>query len=531
MRKIKIYALALGLVVLSACGDFLDTDPPTTVSQNNFYKTPNDAYKALVGCYDGLQLIWSGLGLPIISDVFSDDAFGGTGSSDGFGWQMVDEFDKQRSPADQNFFSSNWTNYYKAIYRCNILLEKLDQVQWGTDADLKTQYEAETKFIRAFLYFDMVRLWGHIPLVTEATTANLPQADPNDVYKLIAQDLKFAADNLKAETYQAQPAATHGRVTKWAAEALIARVFLYYTGYYGQSDLVGLVSKAEALSYVEDVIANSGHDLVQDFAKLWPAASVDDYAGEDNIETVFAIKYTYTSDYNGNTDGNQWMVMNGIREFSSYPYGNGWGGGTINPKTWELFDPNDTRRSASIISIADEDINFTEKDQEKQREYTGYYNKKYAPMVDKDGNSLAVKLGGVNFMIGQYEDYVSIRYADVLLMAAELGSGSAQTYFNKVRQRAYQANYTEIPVTKDNIMKERHLEFVGEGIRYWDLLRSGIDVAASAIAESTTLQSGGVATTKTISAANVKATGGLQQIPYDQINLSGGVLVQNEGWK
>src|SRR5690606_13680227 len=107
-----------------------------------------------------------------------------------------------------------------------------------------------------------------------------------------------------------------GRITKWAAKSLLARVYMYYTGYYGKSDLVGVVSKAQALQHVEDVINSSGHGLVEDFSTLWPAASLENYAGEDNKEIVFSIKHTYTSDYNGNTDGNHWMVMFGMREFS-----------------------------------------------------------------------------------------------------------------------------------------------------------------------------------------------------------------------
>jgi starch-binding outer membrane protein, SusD/RagB family len=528
MKKINLYILAFSLLIMGSCSDFLDTDPPTTVTDANYYKTPGDAFTALVGCYDGLQIIWSNGGYPVYSEVLSDNAFAGGGNSDGFGYSMLDEFDKLRSPADQNMFESNWSNYYKAIYRCNVLLGKLDQVEWGTKTDLRTTYEAETRFIGAFLYFDMVRFWGNIPLVVEPTTENVAQANPDDVYKVIAEDLQFAAENLPAVSYTAQPVSTHGRVTKWAAESLIARVFLHYTGYYSQSDLVGVVSKAQALTYVEDVIANSGHGLLDDFASLWPAASVDAYAGEDNKETVFAIKYTSTSDYNGNTDGNHWMVMFGIREQSSYPYGNGWGFGTINPKLWNLYDDTDTRKVASIISIADENIDFTKLN--SQREYTGYYMKKYAPMVGEDGKPLPEKLGNTSFQIGQFQDYVSIRYADVLLMAAELGSPDAQSYFDQVRQRAYKGGFAQIPVTQANILKERQLEFAGEGIRYWDLLRSGIDVAASTIAESTTLPNGGVATPKVITAAKIEETKGLQQIPYNQITLSGGKLVQNAGW-
>jgi hypothetical protein len=530
MKAIKICAIALVLLSAGACKkSFLDTEPITTVTDENFYKTPKDAYTALVGCYDGLQIVWSeGVALPVAAEVMSDNAFGGTGASDGFGYQMIDEFDRNRSPSDQNLYERNWILYYKALFRCNMLISKMDQIAWGDDVTSRLAYESEAKFLRAYLLFDMVRLWGNIPLLTEASAENVPQASPDDVYKVIAEDLKFAAENMPAVNYAAQPLAQRGRVTKYAAESLLGRVYLFYTGYYGKGDLAGVVTKPQALAYLEDVISNSGHGLVEDFANLWPAASLANYAKEDNKETVFAIKYTYTSDYNGNTDGNHWMIMSGIREQAIFPYGNGWGAQTVNPKLWNAYAANDTRKVASIISIVDEKLPFT--NQSKAREYTGYYNKKYSPMLGEDGKPLPESYGNPNFQIAQFQDYVSIRYADVLLMAAELGSANAQTYFDQVRQRALKDAFTPLSATLDNIMKERRLEFAFEGIRYYDLLRQGIDRAAQQIAESTTVLNGGVSTQKTILAANIIATQGLQQIPYNQINLANGTLKQNPGW-
>lgn len=535
MKIRHIYlALAALLCLLSACTKgFLDAEPKTDLTDENAYRTPQDAFKALVGCYDGLQIIWAnGVSLPVAAEVLSDNAFGGTGNADGFGYQMLDEFDPLRSPADQNIFQDNWSAYYQAVYRCNMLLTRFDDIDWGNNTDLRNLYEAEARYIRAFLYFDMVRLWGNIPLLTTPSSENLPQSDATEVYRVIAEDLQFSVANLPNTPYTSQPASSYGRVTKWAAEALLGRVFLYYTGYYNQTDLVGLVDRATALNYLEDIINNGGFSLVENFAHLWPA-SLEDYAGEDNKETVFAIKYTYTSTYGsddqiGNTDGNHWLVMNGMREQWSFPYGNGWGGATVNPRLWNAYNRNDTRRAASIIAINEEGIHFT--NQVRQREYTGYYNKKYTPLVDENGNSIAVNNGGINFQIGQFQDYVVIRYADVLLMAAELGSANAQSYFDAVRQRAFGENFSPIAVSQQNIINERRLEFALEGIRYWDLLRQGVETASNAIAETTTLLNGGQQVQKTIRASNINQTSGLQQIPYNQINLSNGVLVQNNGW-
>lgn len=530
--KFKHIIFALFLISFLGCSEsFLDAELLTEKTEGNFYKTPQDAYLAMVGCYDGLQQVWAGgIAFPLAAEVFSDNCFGGTGASDGFSYQMIDEFDRDRSPSDINVFESNWAAYYRTIFRCNKLLQNLDNVSWGSQESQRNQYEAEVRFIRAFSYFDLVRFFGHIPLLEEPSVENLPQANPDEVYALIGTDLLYAINNLGDAPFSENAAAQmDGRVTKWAAESLLGRVYLYYTGYYGQSNLPtqgGSLAQAEVLSYLEDVISNSGHGLIEDFAALWPAASVENYAGEGNKEFVFSIKYTYTSDYNGNTDGNHWMVMYGMRQTDSYPYGRGWGGATVAPDLWDAYSDNDERKTASILSIEGEGVEI---DISTQREYTGYYAKKYMPRSTPSGQSLAESLGAVNFQIGQFQDYVAIRFSDVLLMAAELGSPNAQSYYDMVRQRALQDNFVSQPVSQERIMEERRLEFAFEGIRYWDLLRQGMSVAASAINDSgTEVWSGGVPETKTVT-FNTQ-TQGLQQIPYNQINLSNGTLQQNAGW-
>ena len=121
-----------------------------------------------------------------------------------------------------------------------------------------------------------------------------------------------------------------------------------------------------------------------------------------------------------------------------------------------------------------------------------------------------------------------MRYADVLLMAAELGSGNAQSYLDKVRARA---GLQPVAVSQATILKERKFEFAFEAINYWDLLRQGIDYAAQQIATSgIDVMSGGNADKVVISAENIKAKKGLCQIPQNQIILSNGVLKQNAGW-
>ncbi|MCK9208555.1 MAG: RagB/SusD family nutrient uptake outer membrane protein [Salinivirgaceae bacterium] len=554
METIKIFAFAFIVLFISACGDdFLSTEPITDKTDGNYYSTPQEAQEALVGCYDALQLIWDGakgvntglVAMPVAADVMSDLCFGGTGAGDGDGYPMMDEFDQTVSPADINMFEGNWIIYYKGIFRCNTLIGKLDQVNWGRDSSLRPQIEAEARFLRAFFYFDMVRMFERVPLLTKPTNDNVPQADPDDTYALITSDLLFAVENGNDLPYNQIPTTDYGHTNKWAAESLLARVYLYYTGYYGKPDLVGAVTQTQALAYLEDVITYSGHGLLSNFSDLWPAAansaaadsgkriSQNTYAGETNKEVVFAIKYTYTSDWNGNTDGNHWLVMNGLRNASwaERGYGSGWGACTVPPEVYNNWDPADTRRDASIIAIEEEGVGYTTKEIKDVKEYTGYFTKKYIPTCDSTGTTSVDGLGLGNFMISQFQDYFCSRYADVLLMAAELGSPNALSYVNDVHTRAGLTPLSS--VDKDVIYEERKNEFAFEGIRYWDLLRydNTLSYAANKVSYQGTVKTGNVEVEKKINGNNLIKTRGLFQIPSNQITLSDKVLTQNPGWE
>lgn len=472
----------------------------------------------------------------VMAEICSDNAFGGTGVADSWIYQVLDEFDLSISPSEKDMFNENWKAYDKAIFRCKKLLSKMEQIDWQGDTEYKNYIEGQARFLRAYMYFDMVRIWENVPLITLPTEENTPQAEVDDVYKLIAEDLVFAS-KMNSDAYTTSWAEKNdGRVNKWAAKSLLARVYLFYTGYYNKTDLAGIVSKADVLAGLEDVISQGGYSLLTDYATMWPASASykknkekdeTKYAGKGNPETVFAIKYNYTSNYDGKVDGNHWLVMLGMRKETVYPYSKGWGACTVASQLWNAFETGDTRRELSIINFAQEKINANIDD---QRDYTGFTNKKYTPIstiVDGKVMDAVEALGAVNFMIGQYQDYVSIRYADVLLMAAEMGSANAQTYFDSVRKRSGLGSKS---ATFENIMTERRYEFAFEGHRYFDLRRRGINYASQTIATNTTLKNGGVNTTKVIKAENVLNTRGFQQIPQEQITQSDNVLKQNSGW-
>ncbi len=547
MNKFKLNILALGALSISffSCSEsFMDVEPQTSILDQNFYKTEADAEMALVGCYDGYQRTSSNgnQSFYVTSEILSDNCFGGTGNTDGRGYQALDRFDISQSPSDNNIFNGTWGDYYAGIFRCNTLLLKLPNIaSWeSTDEAVVTKtrnrIEGETRFLRAIMYFDLVRLFEKVPLLTEPTTDNVTQADPVETYKLIVADLKFAAENIPADAYpKAKASENDGRVTSYAAKAMLARVYLFYTGYYGKDDLG--VTKADVLAGLESIISSNEFSLVSDYKSLWPAASYvanatnntldkSGYAGKGNVETVFAQKFNNTQNYNGMVDGNRWLVMMGMRNTNWSPYGKGWGACTVNPKLVKAYTSDDKRKTASIIDIAGEGIE-SKYDIKDQREYTGYSVKKYTPTALPDGTS---DTGGENdFQISQDQDFVVIRYADVLLMAAELGSTNALSYYNMVHTRAGLTAKTA--VTTADILEERRFEFAFEGLRYWDLLRQGLNSAASTIAQTQSVLSGNADDSVVITAEKITATRGFMQIPNTQITLSAGVLKQNAGWK
>jgi starch-binding outer membrane protein, SusD/RagB family len=527
MNKIK---LLIGILILISCiscnKDFLDKQSYEKISTGTFYKTSSDAQQALTAVYDVTQRdTWNA---PIlVSECMSDDCSGGGGVTDDLKPMEFNQF----YAVDQDLADPNWQNNYLGIYRANLLLENISKVNWLPGEDgLLAQYTSEARFLRAYFYFNLAKLFGHIPLVTKTLTpseAYPAQANPEDVYKFIAEDLVYAIKNLPATPYPSINPANYGHATKWAAEAYLARVWLFYTGYYKKTDIAGMVAKSDVTGYIDDVIANGGFGLVEKFTDLWPYAGAT-YAGKDNKETVFSIKYTVAGhgDFNLN-DGNRWQVSVGPRNTSYPPYAKGWGSYTVNPSLYNAFDTTDTRRDGTIVNW-DKKLGVGKYNSSDQREYTGFGWRKYCPLAGSKSATNAEALGG-SFMIDNYDDLLVVRYADVLLMAAELhlGDGKDLLYFNQVRNRAFQDNnHSKTSLTLQDIMDERRFELALEGSRYFDLLRQGLDVAKTTI-ETNSVQS----STYPVTFPSDKGFDGFLKIPETQVNLSNGTLKQSDYWE
>jgi len=568
MNKIKKYILSLGIIALVAsCSDsFLDVVSKTESTTGTFYKTMADANRALIGCYDGLQRTVSEVDQPfwLISNMMADECYGGTGNADGLNYRIMDRFD-QTWASYPELLESQWRVTFASVYRCNELISRQDDIEWTDDAT-KGLYIGQARAIRAMVYFDAVRMFGNIPLFLEPVNENKPQVAPSEVFEAILADLKYAAANIPENAFpKAQAATNDGRITCWAAKALLARVYLFYTGRYGAEPAA--VTKTEVLAGLEDFIGKSntlGYGLVAEFKNLWPAASSPGtctrpasprgsvrsdfpgttYAGDGNRETVLAIKCNFTDDWGRLVDGNRALVMVGFREMNPAPYGSGWGACSVPESVYSNWPLGDTRRDASIVNHAIDGVASHpeyNKSVGDTREYTGYSTKKYIPLAYATADGMGLNavdgLGAGNMQISNYQDIVVMRYADVLLMAAELGSPSAQSYLDQVRARAWN-NGSDTPptppavtVSKENIMKERQYEFAFESQRYWDLVRQGVNVAADAIAASGgPARDGGAPIMVTFDRNKIIEKQGYAQIPNNQIILSNGVLKQNPGW-
>ena len=556
----KKYIFIISIILFSTygCDSLLETKDLLNKNDQNYPATEADVQSSLSGIYQKMSLEFNHM---FISTLVSDETFGGGGPDD-YQSMAIDQLKMN----NENMLTITWSTYYSGIYRANKLIENIGNVKVIASSSKQTAI-AEAKFMRALYHFNLAQLFGSVPVFTSSESVNRPKSTPEQLYGQIASDLKASIDSFPAINYTTIPTTRLGHANRWVAEGMLARVYLFYTGYYQKTELPlaggGVITKAQVITYLEDCINNSGHTLATDFRNLWPYTNkytVEDYAYTKglglkwlqeeglNKETVFAIKFGNIADYDNFPSGmNKMNTAFSNRgqslQRNTFPFGAGWGQGTVNSRLidqWLVEEPNDPRIKMSIVNVKDpiEGIVKYEDNGWSQINDTHNFVKKYTTiMAWKVKATKTVYPSYTNILYGSAEanyiresqDIVLLRFSDILLMHSELTE--TNTGLNRVRARV---GLPAIAYSLDALQKERRHELAFEGVRYFDLLRWYRKDAGAILQDNqngvAVLNSNVAATMNYQIQARMNATGGFWPIPASEISLSKGILVQNDGW-
>ncbi|CAI8377470.1 MAG: SusD-like protein [Polaribacter sp. SA4-10] len=460
MKKINIKILsAIVLLTLgfSCSDDFVDVKSQAENSED-YFNTEEDYLKALTGAYDLLQSSYINV---MLGEIASDNTLaGGESATDVIGIQEVD--DMTHTPVNAQL-KDIWGWMFSGVNRSNYILEFKDK----TDFEGKEEVLAQARFLRAYYYFELVKWFGDVPLVVDQRMLfgdqfNVDRTPKAQVYAQIEMDLISAAENLPYTQ------AEKGRITKGAAQALLGKAYLYQDKF------------DEAAAVLDNLILNGPYDLVTDYNSMFETE------GENNIESIFEVQY---SELEGASfaclqcsEGNVAVGFSGIRNYSATQgtegdiFSSGFSFNVPVQEVVDAFEAGDLRKDVAILDIdawaAQTGITFG-----TGNEHTGFFNRKYIPRKRSDAAQGDRNLTNPN-------NYRAIRFADVLLMAAEAFNRSsaandakAQGYLNRVRQRAFGDMMHNISASgstlTENIYQERRVELAGEGHRFFDLVRTG----------------------------------------------------------
>lgn len=471
MKKFTLYsfaALALMLGTASCGDDFLSVEPSSSLPIDGYYTTESRMMESAVAAYDPMQWYdyfggWAPLSL--VWDSMADDMYvGGGNTSDQSQIHLISQYKSD----PRNNIDGAWTTSYSGINRSIRLIDNAKDSDLSDDK--KALFIAEGRAMRAWYYLVLWKTWGNIPFYEENLTS-LPyladQLTAEQVYEKVVVDLESVLDSEVLP--MKQPDEWAGRMTQAAASMIYADYVMYQKDQsrYGK-----------ALGYMKAIINSHKYDLVKNYNDLYALDK------EWNEEIIFDVNYIAkggkrtwgNANFTGGTVYPEMIGIDGLTikcaEGHAPEFTSGWGFGSVSKEVYDAFEDNDRRRDVAILNLDKyARAKFAEGDTVTyggRYQNTGYFLRKYLPRPgDTEGS---VGDAGLN----HDENLHLYRYAETLLNAAELalatGDGLAQDYFDLVRERAGVAS---IPVTVDNIINERRLEFVGEGKRYFDLVRSG----------------------------------------------------------
>jgi len=504
MKKIKkLYIVLIGLAagVMASCESKLDQSPISSLGSSGFYQNEADFLKALSGAYEGLGAY------PInhfeLSEVRSDNIYspGTAGVRD---YNLINNFSTNLATA--GIMNSTWNDLYNNVMRTNTILDKLS-ADVVPDESMRTRIEGESKFLRALYYFDLVRFFGRVPVfdrpVTPLEALEISQSPASEVYELIISDLQFAISNLPEEY---SSAGDLGRATSHAARGLLARVYMTRSGtqLHPGGPALGTNEWSEALTLLDQIINSGQFDLVDNYADIFA------YDNENNEEIVFDIQFLS----GGLGVGGEYVQYHYPEAFAR-SNGIPFAGGTFPdaPKTVSA-DLMASYQSADVRDDFSVWVNYQDNNGNTVQDR---FIKKYLDLSNLGVDRFDFEL---NFPV--------IRYADILLMKAEAlsKSGGSQleidAIVNQIRQRAG-LTLPLVNVSYEQIMEERRREFIGEGLRWHDLVRSGmaIDVMLDWIA---TEDSGNKIST------DITADDMIYAVPINQLDVKEGLYTQNPGY-
>jgi hypothetical protein len=452
MKKyiLKSLTIALTLVFSTSCTDeFVDIDPVYSLDSENYFNSESDYNNALIGAYDMLHSSYINV---LMGEIASDNTLsGGEAATDTPGIQQVDEMTHTAVNAN---LKNLWDWMFAGVQRCNYILEFKDK----TDFANRNQVIAEARFLRAYYHFELVKWFGAIPLKGDKRFSlndekTIPRSSVYDVYATIESDLLFAVQYLNPT------AAQSGRATKGAAQALLGKAYLYQNKF------------AASAAIFDQLIATNSYSLVANYNALF------EHSGENGPESVFEIQYTDAQGADFGclqcSEGNVAVGFNGIRNYNGPFFDGGYSFNVPTQEAYNSFEVGDNRKNVAILDIeawaTANSATFG-----TGYKHTGFYNRKY---LARKGDT---NIGDQN--LTNPNNYRSIRYADVLLMAAEAHNRSgndvkAKDYLNLVRRRAFGDTNHDITATgtalTDFIWNERRVELMGEGHRFFDLVRTG----------------------------------------------------------
>lgn len=485
-------SLVLVLTATMSCGDdFLDRKPKGQLTYDTFFETSDHAVWATNAIYQHFRS-WEMCAFPWIgiTDIISDDADKGSTANDALYMQELDEFTFDQTNAA---FSGAWQGHYQVIFRANLAIDNIPGIDM--DVDLRNRLIGEGKFLRAYTYFRLVQWFGDVPLIMHTLNDdqyyNQERAPAEEVYDFIEADLLDAIAVLPEKSEYAS--ADLGRATKGAARGMLAKLYMVKHDY------------SSAIQQCDAIITSGEYSLMTRYGDNFLPV------GEHGVESIYETSAVASQAAIVGPGATPFNMIQGVRGVPNL----GWGFNRPSDDLVASYEPGDPRRQATIIYVGEVLPDGSTIVQDNPEVLNERYNQKawvpaHAGLQDNGPGNIRI-----------------LRYSDILLLAAEayneVGDPSkALQYLNQVRARARGSNNFILPdvtvmdqsLLRERIYQERRVELAMEQHRWFDLARWG-----RIADEMAPLRPSFVAAKHT-----------LLPIPQAEIDLTGGIIVQNPNY-